>query len=51
MDKTVAEYLRKIARRGGKAAAKALTAAERRERARKAGRAGGRGRSKKGGTQ
>jgi hypothetical protein len=44
------EYVaRKLGRMGGKASAKALTAAERTERARKAGLAGGRGRTKKGG--
>lgn len=37
MKETIAQYLKKIARRGGKASAKSLTAKERTERARKAG--------------
>lgn len=48
MKETIAQYLKKIARRGGKASAKGLTAEQRTERARKAGLAGGRGRAKKG---
>ena len=37
MKETVAQYLKKIARRGGKASAKSLTAEQRTARARKAG--------------
>jgi general stress protein YciG len=49
--KLLQEALREIGRKGGKASAKKLTAAERRDRARRAGLAGGRGRGKKGGTR
>ena len=41
--------LRELGRMGGKASARSLTAEQRAARARKAGKAGGRGRAKKGG--
>jgi general stress protein YciG len=43
------DVMRELGRMGGKASAKALTPAERKEKARQAGLAGGRGRAKKGG--
>lgn len=46
--KAIHEYLVGIARRGGKASAKKLTKAQRSERARLGGLAGGRGRGKAG---
>ncbi len=49
--KLLQEVLSEIGRKGGKASAKKLTAAQRTERARRAGLAGGRGRGKRGGTR
>lgn len=47
--KLLAQVMTKIARKGGKAAAAALTPKQRVERARKAGKASGKARVKKGG--
>ncbi len=49
--KIISEYLRNIARRGGKASARALTPAQRSAKARRAGLAGGRGRPRQEGVQ
>jgi hypothetical protein len=45
------DVMRELGRLGGKASAAKLTAKERREKARRAGKAGGRGRAKKGGNR
>jgi hypothetical protein len=50
-EKLLRKVMSEMGRRGGKARAKSLTAAQRHEQARKAGRAGGRGRTKKGGAR
>jgi general stress protein YciG len=49
--KVLQKVMRELGRRGGKASAAKLTAKQRSEKARKAGKQGGRGRTKKGGQQ